>query len=119
MLMGIFSALSGLGGGVITVPLLSDISGLKIKKATSISLGVMPIMSLVSIIIYGLQQTGGPEGNALGYLYPQIVLPLALGAIVMAPVGVKFANKISDSLIRVFFIIIILIVVLRMLLGML
>ncbi|MFC2114091.1 sulfite exporter TauE/SafE family protein [Bacteroidota bacterium] len=115
LLMGIFSALSGLGGGVITVPVLSDISKLKIKKATSISLGVMPFMSLVSVIIYSLSQPNTIKGSVFGYLYPHIVIPMVLGVILMAPIGVKLSKHLSDTFIRVLFITILLLVTIRML----
>jgi uncharacterized membrane protein YfcA len=113
-LMGLFSGFSGLGGGVITVPVLSDISKLKIKKATSISLGVMPLMSLVSVIIYMFTQT--QSGNsALGYLYPQVTIPMVIGVIIMAPQGVKLSRKLSDNFIRILFISVLILVTTRML----
>ncbi|MBT3300778.1 MAG: sulfite exporter TauE/SafE family protein [Bacteroidetes bacterium] len=112
--MGLFSGFSGLGGGVITVPLLSDISKLKIKKATSISLGVMPFMSVVSVLIYSLSQSHSGS-NAFGYLYPQITIPMVVGVIIMAPQGVKLARRLSDTFIRILFISILLLVTIRML----
>nr|MBC8342685.1 sulfite exporter TauE/SafE family protein [Bacteroidota bacterium] len=113
LLMGIFSALSGLGGGVVTVPVLSDIFKLKIKKATSISLGVMPFMSLVAVLIYSLTDTEASV-NAFGYLYPQITLPMVAGVMIMAPLGVKLSRLFSDTFIRILFITILIVVTIRM-----
>lgn len=111
---GIFSALSGLGGGVIMVPYMSDFYKLKIKKATSISLGVMPFMTLCTSVLYALFDKGQSQ-SAFGYIYPGVVVPMGIGVMLCAPLGVKLAGKLSDKAIRIAFIIIVLIVIARML----
>jgi len=111
---GIFSALSGLGGGVVTVPILSDIHRLKIKKATSISLGVMPLMALFNIIAYSLQQSSSITQVAIGYIKPDITLPLVAGVMIFAPLGVRLAAKLSEITIRIIFVVVVSLVIIRM-----
>jgi uncharacterized protein len=118
-LMGTFSALSGLGGGVITVPILSDIYKLKIKKATSISLGVMPFMALTSSLIYAFLKSGKGPDASLGYIMPQIVLPLVAGVILCAPLGVKLAFALKEIIIRIIFIIVLSLIILKTILSLL
>lgn len=112
---GIFSALSGLGGGVITVPALSDFMKLKIRKATSISLGVIPFLAAASFILYALAKPEENVSSTLGYLYPQLVLPMVLGGLFTAPLGVKLSNKLSEKTIRLYFVLLLLIVTVKML----
>lgn len=112
---GIFSALSGLGGGVITVPALSDFMKLRIRKATSISLGVIPFLAAASFILYALATPEGNKSASLGYLYPQLVLPMVFGGLFTAPLGVKLSNKLSEKTTRLYFVLLLLIVSGRML----
>ena len=112
---GLFSALSGLGGGVITVPALSDFMKLKIRKATSISLGVIPFLAAASFILYALAKPEEEVSSTLGYLYPQLVLPMVFGGLFTAPLGVKLSNKLSEKTTRLCFVLLLLIVTVRML----
>ena len=112
---GIFSALSGLGGGVITVPALSDYMKLKIRKATSISLGIIPFLSAASFILYALAKPEENVTSTLGYLYPKLVIPMVIGGLFTAPLGVRLSNKLSEKTTRLFFVLLLLIVTVRML----
>ncbi|NLJ08669.1 MAG: sulfite exporter TauE/SafE family protein [Sphingobacteriales bacterium] len=114
LLAGVFSALSGLGGGVIMVPYMSDFYKLKIKKATSISLGVMPFMTLTTTLLYALFESDH-QVSAFGYVTPAVVIPMTLGVMLCAPLGVRLAGKLSEIFIRIAFICIIIVVIYRML----
>lgn len=116
LLTGIFSALSGLGGGIIMIPFFSSIFKLQIKKAKSISLSVMPVITFGMSVFYALQHNKVVETDfySIGYLLPQIALPLALCVYFSAPLGVKTANKLDDKQLKVIFAALILAVVARM-----
>jgi uncharacterized protein len=112
---GIFSALSGLGGGVVTVPVLSDVHKLRIKKATSISLGVMPLMALCNVLAYSFQNSTSLVDFTIGYIKPDITIPLVAGVIICAPLGVKLSGIISGKAIRIVFVSVVSLVIFRML----
>jgi uncharacterized protein len=112
---GIFSALSGLGGGVITVPVLSDFMKLKIRKATSISLGVIPFLAAASFILYAVAKPEENVNSTFGYLYPSLVIPMVIGGLFTAPLGVRLSNKLSEKTTRLFFVLLLVIVTVRML----
>jgi len=111
---GAFSALSGLGGGVITVPLLADFHKLRIKKATSISLGAMPFMTVASALFYAQFKSGNGISGTFGYLYPQITIPMVLGVILTSAFGVKLSKKLTEKTIRYTFASVMLLVIIRM-----
>ena len=111
---GIFSALSGLGGGVVTVPVLSDYLKLKIKKTTSISLGIIPFLAVASLILYSLNSPEQKMQATLGYLTPALVIPMVIGGMVTAPFGVKLSKKMNEKAIRISFVLLLLIVMVRM-----
>jgi uncharacterized protein len=115
---GIFSALSGLGGGVVTVPVLSDYLKLKIKKTTSISLGIIPFLSVASLILYSLNSPEQKVNATFGYLSPSLVIPMVIGGIITAPFGVKLSRKLNEKTIRISFVVLLLIVMVQMILSM-
>jgi len=49
---GLISSLSGLGGGIIVIPILTDILKTPLKKASSISIGVVAMLALPISISY-------------------------------------------------------------------
>jgi uncharacterized membrane protein YfcA len=52
---GVFSALFGVGGGLIAVPLLILVAGLPERVATATSLGAIGITALAGVVAYALR----------------------------------------------------------------
>lgn len=111
---GAVSALSGLGGGTITVPLLRSGLHMDIKRAKSISLGVIFITS-TAITIFNLldQPQEAIDAGRIGYIVFPISIPLSLGVLVGSPLGVWVANKISSRIISYIFVGFLILVILR------
>jgi uncharacterized membrane protein YfcA len=55
LVAGLFSALFGVGGGIIAVPLLILALGLPERVATATSLGAIGITALAGVVVYGLR----------------------------------------------------------------
>lgn len=111
---GVLSALSGTGGGAITVPILNHWLKMDIKIAKSVSLGMILLSSMVMTFsnlfksdVY--QYSDWQQGLIL---YP-IVIPLTLGVIIGAPLGVKSSHKMTSRTISGIFAILIIIVILE------
>ncbi|HEY1025433.1 MAG TPA: sulfite exporter TauE/SafE family protein [Sphingobacteriaceae bacterium] len=109
---GILAAVSGVGGGIIMVPMLTKMLKINIKKATAISLGVITIMSLV---ISAYSFFASAEAIDLPHTYGLIILPMALpvvlGCVVCSPYGVMLARRIPAKTIQAIFAVFLLIVV--------
>ncbi|MDZ4668591.1 MAG: sulfite exporter TauE/SafE family protein [bacterium] len=101
---GIVTAFSGLGGGVVMTPSFTDIMKISIKKASSISNGVIPLFAIV-LGIYNLSDIPSQYVSEwqIGYVVLPIVTPLILSTFIFAPMGVKFAQKTSHNVIRITF----------------
>jgi uncharacterized membrane protein YfcA len=114
LLSGIISALSGLGGGIIMVPLFTQVYKIHIKIAAAISIGVIPLMMIPLLISYAIF---GPEtpviANQIGYLLPSIFLPMVAGLVFAAPLGVAASQKIAAKHLKIIFAILILVVVIK------
>jgi len=116
---GALSALSGLGGGIIIIPILNTIMHIDIKKTNAISLGVITITSLM-MTAFNMLETPPPAplpaealaqaGQSLftnhysvGYIIFPVALSLSLGAVVASPFGVTVSKKVSSKTIYIIF----------------
>lgn len=112
---GIVVSLSGLGGGIVMVPLFRMILKLPVKKATALSLSVVPLLSIFPIIQY-LNIADAPLlSNAIlptlntmklfqtQYLVGLFYIPMALGVVVFSSFGQKTALKTPTPIIRFIF----------------
>lgn len=95
---GLVAALSGLGGGVVMVPVFNGLMKVNIKTARSISLGVIMITSLFMTIKNLLEPNQNIE-YSLGLIVFSVSVILSLGVIVGGPLGVFFSKKLSPKVI--------------------
>jgi uncharacterized protein len=95
---GTTAVLSGLGGGIVMIPILNTLMKIDIKKASSISSGVI-MVSAFFVTIFNLIEE--PANNFKfynsGYIIFPIALILSLGVVIASPVGVKVARKLSSA----------------------
>jgi len=109
---GSVSALSGLGGGTVIIPILN--SGLKMPmhKAKSISLGVIFITSFALSILNLLETPMTDYSNQnTGYIVWPLALAISLGVIVGSPFGVIVGRKLSNRVISYIFVLFVLVVI--------
>ena len=103
---GAATAISGLGGGFIIVPILNGVLRFPIKKTISISLGVIATvamgLSLFNIFYFDYSYLEIP------YMYGSIsfimVLPVIGGVLLGAPIGVLISQRLPGFALRVFFV---------------
>lgn len=115
---GLVSAMSGLGGGAVMIPMFTHYMKLGIKTANSISVGTMPLFVLPLAISY-LNSTPVVSNSPaweIGYMNFSIVLPMIAGVILLAPLGVKTAQKVSSKTLSVIFAMVILVNIVKMIL---
>lgn len=111
---GMVAALTGLGGGIIIIPLLSEGLKMEVKKAKTISLGVISITSFAMVIYNLFQQPMVPINIPhTGYILFQVTIPLILGTLLSATLGVKLSRKASATTISYLFSIFVIIVILK------
>jgi uncharacterized protein len=76
LIAGFFSALFGVGGGLVVVPLLIFVVAYPERAAMATSLAAIGVIATVGVIAYGLRGEVEPAAAAV------VGLPAALGAIV-------------------------------------
>ncbi len=108
MLVGIFAgtivALSGLGGGIIMVPLFLIVLKKSMHSATALSLSIVPILSISALIKYiSITPTHQISSYQTGYLLWIMLIPMLLGVIFFSSLGQKMATKVPVVWLRVIF----------------
>lgn len=117
---GSVAALTGLGGGIIIIPFLSEGLKMEIRKAKTISLGVIAITSLSMVIFNLFQAPMLPISMPhTGYIIFQVSIPIVLGTLISATFGVKLSRKIPVSTISYLFAAFVLIVIFKKLIELL
>ena len=81
LVAGVFSALFGVGGGIVTVPMLVALAGFDARRATGTSLAAIGITAGAGALFYGL------HGDLKVGAAAVVGLPAAVGAI--AGVGLQ------------------------------
>jgi uncharacterized protein len=87
LLAGLFSALFGVGGGIVVVPLLILLAGYGERPAMATSLAAIGLIALVGAVTYALHGELKPGAAAI------VGLPAAVGAVVGTVVQQRVATR--------------------------
>jgi uncharacterized membrane protein YfcA len=93
---GIVSALLGVGGGIIKVPLMHLAMGLPLRVATATSNLMIGITAAASAVIYALN----------GGIDPYVAGPTAIGVFLGASAGSRIAHRIQLRYLRLLFVVV-------------
>jgi len=95
---GVISALLGVGGGIVKVPLMHLVMGVPLRVATATSNLMIGVTASASAIIYLLR----------GGIDPLVAGPTALGVFVGASVGSRTAHRVDARVLRALFVLVLL-----------
>ena len=93
---GIVSALLGIGGGMIKVPLMHLAMGVPLRVATATSNLMIGITAAASAVIYALN----------GGIDPYVAGPTAVGVFIGATAGSRVAHRVSVRWLRILFVVV-------------
>ncbi len=101
---GIVSALLGVGGGIVKVPLMHLAMGVPLKVATATSNLMIGVTAAASAIVYLLR----------GGIDPFIAAPTAVGVFAGAMVGTRVAGRVDVGVLRLLFVAVLLVTAAQM-----
>ncbi len=100
---GMVSALLGVGGGVVQVPILHLILGYPIKAAVATSTYMIGVTAATGTLVYFIAQLKGTlEYDLIDYA---AIAPLIIGTLVGSSLGAATASKLKSRVIKIVFII--------------
>jgi hypothetical protein len=97
ILVGMFSAILGVGGGLVAIPLLLYVVGLGIDRVAATSLAIIVFAATAGTMTYmlsGHASAGLPAGS-IGYVHVAASLPLMLGAVLTVRLGAQANRRMS------------------------
>jgi len=101
---GLVSALLGVGGGIVKVPVMHVVMGVPLRVATATSNLMIGITASASAIIYLIR----------GGIDPYVAGPVAVGAFLGASVGSRSAHRIDARVLRLLFVAVLLFTAVQM-----
>lgn len=104
-LVGFLSALLGVGGGIVAIPILMRWAGVHVRRVAATSIGIVAMAApagVLGYVISGLGQEGLPTG-ALGYAFLPAAVAMALGAVALAPLGARLNQSLPTVHLRLVF----------------
>jgi uncharacterized membrane protein YfcA len=104
LLIGLLSAIVGIGGGTLTVPYLLA-SGFQMRHAVAVASACGLPIALAGTLSYALlgQQVDGLPEWSLGYVYLPAFCGISLGSLVTAGIGARWANRLPAATLKRYF----------------
>ncbi|HSU15289.1 sulfite exporter TauE/SafE family protein [Longimicrobium sp.] len=103
--MGVFSALLGVGGGVVGVPLLIHVVRLELKRVAATSLAIVTATSLGGVAAYMVDGPASPvrPGWSVGYVDFGVGLALVAGTLLSVRWGTTLNRRLNPRTLAVVF----------------
>jgi uncharacterized protein len=100
--VGLLSALLGIGGGVVAVPILTRWARMDLHRVTAASIGIVTFAAPAGILSYAWAGRGvvGLPPWSLGYVALPLVAALTPGAMLLAPFGARLNRRLSVRALR-------------------
>jgi uncharacterized protein len=101
-LVGFLSAVLGIGGGVVAVPLLLRWARMDLHRVTAASIGIVAFAAPAGILSYAWAGQGVPglPPGSVGFVSLPLAAALIPGAVLMAPVGARLNRGIPVRRLR-------------------
>jgi len=104
IMIGFVSAVLGIGGGTLTVPLLAKYQ-VPMRNAVAVSSAcglLIAVMGSVSYVWLGWNKTDLPIGS-FGYVYLPAFLGIIMSSVFTAPIGATWANRLPTKKLKQYF----------------
>lgn len=100
--VGFLSAMLGIGGGIVAIPVLLNWVGMEVKRVAAASIGIVAFAApagILSYVVAGRGLEGLPPGT-LGFVSVPLALALIPGAVLLAPLGTRINQRLPVHILR-------------------
>ncbi len=102
--VGFFSALLGVGGGLVAIPVLIYALHVPIRKVSGTSLALITFTAVTGVIAFAANGAFAAAGDGLlHYFHTPAALVLAVGALVAVPLGTGLQQRMPTHTLRLMF----------------
>ncbi|HEX6940366.1 MAG TPA: sulfite exporter TauE/SafE family protein [Longimicrobiales bacterium] len=104
LVVGLFSAALGIGGGAIAIPLLIYVVGVGMREVAATSLAIVMFAATAGSITYATRgvEAGLPEGT-IGYIHVLAALPILAGSVLSVRWGAHLNQRLPARELRAMF----------------
>lgn len=116
LLVGLLSALLGVGGGIIAIPILIHVVGIGYDRVAATSLAVVMFAAASGVTTYVASGWGAPglPPGSLGYVHVLAAVPMLLGSMISVTLGVHVNQRLPARGLRWIFAILLLVMGIRL-----
>jgi uncharacterized membrane protein YfcA len=109
--IGFLSALLGVGGGIVAVPILLQWGKLELDRAVPASIAIILFAAPAGVLSYALADSSdaGLTGWTIGYVQISAALAMIPGAVAFAPLGARLNRRLGSGIRPVFAILLLLV----------
>jgi len=115
--IGFFSAMLGVGGGLVAIPILLRWGRIPLERVVPVSLVLVVFASMAGTAGYAVQGWGreGLPAGAVGFVHLPTLVAMLPGAVLLAPVGAAWNQRMPVATLRRVFGVLLLLVGVRVL----
>jgi uncharacterized membrane protein YfcA len=116
LLVGLLSAMLGVGGGIVAIPLLIHVVRLDIQRVAATSLAVVTVAATAGTLTYIASGWNDPRlpAGSLGYVHATAAVPILLGSILTVRLGAWTNQQLGERTLRWIFGVLFLVLGLRL-----
>ncbi len=99
---GTFSAIMGVGGGLVAIPLLLHFVGVDIRRVAATSLTIVVLAASAGTVTYMVTGTGvaGLPSSTVGFVHVAAGLPLMIGSVLTVRLGTRVNQRMDTKTLR-------------------
>jgi uncharacterized protein len=105
VIVGFLSALLGIGGGLVAIPLMIYLMRMDVRRVAPTSLAIVVFAATAGTLTYVLSGLGAAElpTGTLGYVHLWIALPILVGAFASVNWGVTANQRLGTPVLKIVF----------------
>lgn len=114
--VGVVSSLAGVGGGVLSIPIMYSLLHFPLKRAFGTSSATIVCTALAGAVGYAVQGWGNPllPGQTAGFVDYLHALPIIVGTVPLAVAGARLSEKTHPAVLRQIFAAFLLVVAIKL-----